>query len=156
MININWVKWYCKDYEKIENYQEAISSPGTYVCHHRKEIDEGLSRKDLIKLGLCYNRPPEELIFLSVSEHSRLHNIGNNHHSGHNLSKGSKNKISKANKGKLLGSKNPNYRHICPALLKMMYINQGKTVNKISKELGIYYKTTDKHLKELNIKKENL
>lgn len=33
---------------------------------------------ELIEMGLYWNRPPEELIFLTSSEHMRLHSTGSN------------------------------------------------------------------------------
>ena len=90
--SIKILEKYCKDYTKIENYEEAVKSPLRYDLHHRLEIDEMQSRSDLIFLHLYYNRPPEELIFLAHGEHVRLHNA--------NLSQETRQKISDARKGK--------------------------------------------------------
>lgn len=72
---------YCTDFKKIENYEEAVSSSERYDLHHRKEIEtleDGTtvlrSAKELKRLDLYWHRPPEELIFLSGSEHVSLHN----------------------------------------------------------------------------------
>ena len=79
MIN-NQVIWYCRNYKEIENYQLAISDNNqTWDCHHRREIEENKNREQLIKEGLYYNRPPEELIFLTESEHRKLHTLGHKH-----------------------------------------------------------------------------
>ena len=86
---------YCIDYKNIENYEEAVKSPLKYDLHHRLEIDEMQSAKDLIFLHLYYHRPPEELIFLEHGEHQRLHKA--------NLSAETRQKISDAKKG----DKNP-------------------------------------------------
>ena len=67
---------YCIDYKNIENYDEALKSPLRYDLHHRREISENKSRKDLIAENLYYGRPPEELIFLEHGEHQRLHMKG--------------------------------------------------------------------------------
>lgn len=83
MFSVNTTKRYCEDFERIENYAEAALSPKTYVIHHRLETHtldgetrlDPLSKKDLIALGIYYDRPPEELIFLEDSEHRRLHII---------------------------------------------------------------------------------
>lgn len=72
MISKNIIK-YCKDYTKIENYKEAILSDKVWVCHHRKEIDENMSKEELLENNLYYNRPPEELIFLTRAAHAKLH-----------------------------------------------------------------------------------
>ena len=90
--SIKILEKYCKDYTKIENYEEAVKSPLRYDLHHRLEIDEMQSRSDLIFLHLYYNRPPKELIFLAHGEHVRLHNA--------NLSQETRQKISDARKGK--------------------------------------------------------
>src|SRR5574344_1818273 len=88
------VKKYCEDYKKIENYDEAVKSPLRYDLHHRREISENKSKKQLIAENLYYGRPPEELIFLEHSEHIRLHKEGKN------MSAETRQRISEANKGK--------------------------------------------------------
>lgn len=78
------VRKYCRPiyHHLIENYDKAIKSPEMWVCHHRKEIDENgrnaFSADDLIDMGEYYHLPPEELIFLSKSEHKALHQAANN------------------------------------------------------------------------------
>ena len=70
--------YYCKDIENVENYEAAKKDDFIgWHCHHRlethtpdgkrREVDIGY--KELIALGLYYNRPAEELIFLPRSEH---------------------------------------------------------------------------------------
>ena len=115
--NIKILEKYCKDYTKIENYEDAVRSPLRYDLHHRREISEMQSVSDLIFLHLYYHRPPEELIFLEHGEHIRLHNAnrseetrrkiseahkGNQNALGHhcNLSAETRQKISAAQKGK--------------------------------------------------------
>ena len=83
------LKKYCEDYNNIENYTEAVKSPLRYDLHHRLEISENKSRKDLIDENLYYGRPPEELIFLEHKEHVRLHKA--------NLSEDTRQKISENN-----------------------------------------------------------
>ena len=106
MINIKNVKKFCnEDISLIENYNLAINDyEQTWDCHHRKEIDEGLSRKQLKELGLYYGRPADELILLTHSEHSKLHYQGEkNPMYGKHLSEDVKQKISKAMQGKNKG-----------------------------------------------------
>ena len=82
MICIENVKTYCKDYTQIENYDIAVNSSGRYECHHRLETHNSdgerrlvlISRQELIALDMYWDRPPEELIFLTCSEHRSLHN----------------------------------------------------------------------------------
>lgn len=66
------IKYCCEDISKIENYEEAITSPKKYCCHHKNGIN--ISQKELIEKGLYFNRPASELIFLEFGEHIRLHN----------------------------------------------------------------------------------
>lgn len=76
-VNKNKLQKYCDDYEKIENYDVAISADELYEVHHRLEVADGHeihSKSELIAMNLYYHRPPEELIFLSRSEHRKLHN----------------------------------------------------------------------------------
>jgi hypothetical protein len=92
--NIKILEKYCTDYKNIENYDTAIKSPLRYDLHHRNEISEHKSKKQLITENLYYNRPPEELVFLEHGEHMRLHREGKH------LSEETKKKLSDANKGK--------------------------------------------------------
>ena len=84
---------YCKDdISLIENYDQAIAdTTQTWDCHHRRETI--YSRSGLIEIGEYYNRPACELIFLTHSEHLRLHHLGKYHSEETRL------KISESNKG---------------------------------------------------------
>ena len=75
---------YCINPKQIENYAFAISDDKhMWDCHHRLEtrFSDGtlrpknaqLSKAELIALGMYYNRPAEELIFLTRSEHLKEH-----------------------------------------------------------------------------------
>lgn len=77
-------KCYCLNPKQIENYAFAISDDKhMWDCHHRLEtrFSDGtprpknaqLSKAELIALGMYYNRPAEELIFLTRSEHLKEH-----------------------------------------------------------------------------------
>ena len=80
MIKIKNVNSYCcEDLSLIENYELAINdTTQTWDCHHRGEVLPcgRFSRDDLKKFGLYFNRPAAELIFLTHSEHRRLHTKG--------------------------------------------------------------------------------
>lgn len=92
MINKN-IKNFCNNYTEIENYNRAVlDETQVWECHHRKEIDEHKSFKQLKQEGLYYNRPATELIFLTRSEHSKLHRL--------NMSEEEKRKRSESNKGR--------------------------------------------------------
>ncbi len=78
MINFNCVNNYCsEDLSLIENYEQAVNDKTQiWDCHHRLQIELRLSKAELIKQGLYWNRPPSELIFLTHVEHARLHHKG--------------------------------------------------------------------------------
>lgn len=99
------IKQYCAEYWLIENYDKAASDKfQRWDCHHRLQthFSDGtlrppkcrLSARELIALDMYYNRPPEELIFLTCQEHSSLH------HKRKTYSKETRDKISKAHLGK--------------------------------------------------------
>lgn len=100
MINkrLSNLKMFCDDYTSIENYDKAITDQDrTWDCHHRLEIGENgevISKQDLISHGLYYHRPSEELIFLTRTEHIRLHKKGKTH------SEETRTKMSESHKGK--------------------------------------------------------
>ena len=105
MINENSAKSYCKDdISQIENYDKAIADKSqVWHCHHRRETI--YSRSGLIEIGEYYNRPAEELIFLTPNEHHRLHNLGKPAwNKGKHLSAETRKKMSEANKGKHLSA----------------------------------------------------
>ena len=91
----------CEQVSLIENYEKAISdTTQTWHCHHRKETDDNIPRNKLIELGLYYNRPANELIFLTKSEHIKLHKEVYHPLKGQHLSEEHKQKIGESNKGK--------------------------------------------------------
>lgn len=115
MIYLKQVKLYCKEYWKIENYDEAINSNEVYECHHRLELtlngEYAHSIKDLKRFNMYYNRPYFELIFLKSSEHMRLHansrsdctnKLNSDYHKGRKLSEEHKRKIGFSRKGHIV------------------------------------------------------
>ena len=98
MINHIYARQYCKNYEQIENYQEAVNSPEMWDCHHRLE-ETGLSKKDLIDKDMYYNRPANELIFLTHRTHVSLHKKGNKYRLGAIHSIETRKKMSDSMKG---------------------------------------------------------
>lgn len=79
MINLQTIKKYCNgDITKIENYDKAIEdNTQTWQCHHRMEIQaDGTirSKKWLIEHGMYYSIDPCMLIFMTIAEHTTLHN----------------------------------------------------------------------------------
>ena len=67
---------FCKDdISKIENYDKAVADKTqSWDCHHRTEIWWNCTSQELIDNECYYHRPAKELIFLTHSEHSKLHN----------------------------------------------------------------------------------
>ena len=82
MISKRQAHLYCiDDISKIENYNKAIAdTTKRWVLHHRLEFtldgDFVHTRDDLKRLNMYFDRPYFELIFLTNSEHSRLHRKG--------------------------------------------------------------------------------
>ena len=98
----HYLKYYCKDYENIENYEKAKADNfKCWDCHHRLETHNSdgerrlvdITRDELKALGMYYDRPASELIFLTSMEHISLH------HKGKQKSEETRKKLSEANKG---------------------------------------------------------
>lgn len=74
----------CNDIENVENYElaKADNFKGWH-CHHRFEThtsdgerrpnEAQITVAELQALGMYYNRPPEELIFLTIAQHTSIH-----------------------------------------------------------------------------------
>ena len=113
---------YCKNYQDIENYEAAKKDNFKgWECHHRLETHNSDGERRLVDitvaelqaLGMYYNRPSEELIFLRKGEHTSLRKVSdstreklraakkgeNNPMYGKHLSEETRNKISEAKKG---------------------------------------------------------
>lgn len=79
----NRTKQYCRgNFEKIENYDLAMADKeNVWEIHHRLELtlngEFAHSREELKRLGMYYNRPYYELIYLTTSEHAKLHGVVN-------------------------------------------------------------------------------
>ena len=143
-------KRYCKDYENIENYQKALADNFKgWHCHHRLETHNSdgerrpvdITQKELQALGMYYNRPASELIFLTTREHNAFKK-GKHHseehkkklseaHKGKQFSEEHKNKMSEAAKGKHFSEEHKN--KIGEAHKGRHWFNNGK-VNKFCYE----------------------
>lgn len=147
-------KYYCKDYKNIENYDKAKADDFKgWQCHHRLETwtSDGerrlidITADELKALGMYYNRPAEELIFMTICEHSRLHmkgkhlseetkkkigeaSKGNKYALGNRISEETKNRMSEAMKGE----NNPFYgkHHSEESIQKMSEAHKGKYLGK--------------------------
>jgi len=115
MVSIRSIKKFCKgDYTKIENYEKAIAdSTQTWHLHHKDEcktLPSGIkvirTREEMIENGRYFNCPANELIFLTKSDHTRLHmsyqmlgnTIAKENLTGRKFSKEHKEKLSMAQK----------------------------------------------------------
>lgn len=62
---------YCRHPELIENYDKAVAdTTQVWEVHHRRE--EFYSQKELKERGEYFDRPPEDLIFLTKAEHNKI------------------------------------------------------------------------------------
>lgn len=124
--------WKDGDLSKIENYELAKKDNFKgWVCHHRLELtldgEYAHNVEDLKRLGMYYNRPYFELIFLKRSEHTSIHNKGSK------LTKEHKNKISNSLKGKTFSDERCN--NISKSLIGRKQ-SQTHVVNRVSKLKG--------------------
>lgn len=101
------MKYCCEDISKIENYELAKKDDFKgWVIHHRLELVEtgataDSTKQDLKDLGLYYNRPAGELIYLTKSEHQKLHRTGKpGPNRGKHFSEEHKRKLLESKKGK--------------------------------------------------------
>ena len=79
MINEKMAKRYCsEDIDLIQNYQQAITDKTrTWDMHHRRECDANgrtlFTQNQLKEMGLYFNRPASELMFVTRAMHKKLH-----------------------------------------------------------------------------------
>lgn len=105
MINYGTLQLYCEhdngnidNFKRIENFlSAALDNEQVWDCHHRLEIELGADRNYLIEHDLYYNRPPEELIFVTRSQHNEIHKAAERFNTDE-----VRRKISEAKKGKVL------------------------------------------------------
>ena len=122
MIDERRVRKYCRDdLSKIENYDKAIAdTTKTWALHHRLELtldgEFALSREQLKMHDMYYNRPYYELIFLTPTEHRRLHSM--------NMSEDTRRKISEANRRRTLSEESK--KKISESLKGRTVWNKGK------------------------------
>ena len=112
MINIGSAKKYCCEViSQIDNYEQAVNDKAqTWNIHHILEVQgQFYNSVSLLKrCGIYYNVPASQLIFLTHSDHMRIHKIGNNFgrkgkpgtRLGAKLSEQTKNKIRTSKIGK--------------------------------------------------------
>lgn len=152
-------KYYCcEDMSKIENYDKMLSNTSqVWDCHHRLETHNSdgerrlvdLSIKELQALDMYYDRPASELIFLTHSEHCKLHHVGNNDlYKKISDSRTGKPHPHKGDKGRVVTketrdkiSKKLQGRHLSDEVRqKLSDSHKGKTVSWAGKKRGPYKK----------------
>ena len=145
MILLRKVKKYCKDYTRIENYEEAVNDPSqVWICHHI--LGEILSKEQLIDHDFYYDVPPCMLKFVTKREHGQIHQNGKKRsedtckkiseaRKGKFLSEDTRKKISEAKKGKFLSE------DTC----KKMSVAQKGNVNNKGKTISIFGKAFQEH-----------
>ena len=166
---------YCKNYQDIENYEKALADDfKNWEVHHRLETHNSdgerrlvdITATELKALDMYYNRPADELIFLTIYEHSRLHmkgkhlseetrkkigsaSKGNKYALGYKHSEEAKNKISEAMKGE----KNSFYgrHHTEETKNKISEAQKGKYIGKDNPFYGKHHSDElKKKLSEIN------
>lgn len=134
MIPDNAYDYCCEDISLIENYEEALADKTqTWICHHRKGIELNKTPDELKEMGLYFNRPACELMFVTRSEHRKIHLFNNNYAKGNiPWNKGKKGVQTAWNKGK--------------KGLQTAW-NKGKKGYSLSKKPKYYWKTPDGEIK---------
>ena len=101
MIVGNYEK-FCKDYHLCECYEKAINSSESYFLHHIQ--GENISKEELIEKDLYYDCEPENLRWVTKTEHNKIHMTGkkgeNHPLFGKEFSEEHRRKLSLAKKGK--------------------------------------------------------
>jgi len=94
-------RYCCEDISKIYGYKEAMADKENYWhCHHCLGLV--WTKKQLIEMGLYYKQPAEYLMFVTPSEHFKLHYITRppKHHTEE-----SRKKMSESRKGRVAWNK---------------------------------------------------
>ena len=122
----NMLRRFCKDFTEIENYNKAVSDTAKkWDCHHRYETHDSeghergceLSMKELDSLGMYFDRPPSDFIFIPHKEHISLHGRVRRKHwcppspKGRVVSEETRRRISESNKGKSRTSGKEHYMY---------------------------------------------
>ena len=108
-MELEYYKRYCKDIENVENFEKAKTDNFKgWHCHHRLETHTSdgerrlvdISMDELKALGMYYNRPAEELIFLTAREHNAFNKGRPGPNKGKKFSEEARRKMAEAKKGK--------------------------------------------------------
>lgn len=129
-------KCYCQTPELIENYEQAINdNTQIWECHHRDEIrtlPSGMNiirtRDELIENERYYNCPPNELIFLTKSEHMKIHGATREDELSKQMKDYNKNRIWSEESKKKIGIANKNRKWTEESRKKASSSHTGKTI----------------------------
>ena len=159
MICNRTVKRFCKDdITKIENYEKAMADNKVWACHHRLEthfsdgtkrpVDAQLTKQELIAQNIYFDRPAEELIFLTRGDHVRLHCKGKP------FSDEIRKKMSKSKMGKKRGPMSEEHKR------KLSESNRGKkrseeTRRKVSEATKRQWQNEDTRNRLLEARRKN-
>lgn len=137
-------KKFCTDIENVENYEKAKADNFKgWCCHHRLETHNSdgerrvvnITRDELKALDMYFNRPAEELIFLTVTEHVKLHHKGEKHHMyGKHHSEETRKKISETLKGRPGANRGKKYS--AEHRKKLSEAHKGKPSSRRGKQLS--------------------
>lgn len=150
-------KRFCKEPEKIENYEKAKADNFKgWHCHHRLETHNSdgerrtvdITAAELKALGMYYNRPASELIFLTSREHKSLHSKEKHYMLGKKFSEETKKKMSEAHKGRVSWNKGKKFSE--ETKNKMSEAHKGK---KLSEETRRRLSEARKNMSEETKKK---
>lgn len=123
----------CKDLEKVENYEIAVSDKSNRYELHHKEEDDGYLAEDLKRVDRYFDVEPEKLIFLTKEEHARRH-------------------IKNLPRGKIMyGPENPMYKEADPAVLYKLRVEHRMSLSEIGTELNMSRHTVRDRLNEYEI-----
>ena len=151
MINKYAAKKYCKeDISLIENYDKAIAdTTQVWHCHHRDEVKvlpSGMtvicSRQNLIENDRYYNCPANELIFLTKSEHLKLHGAYKTTDHRRKIAEANKNKKLSEETRRKLSESHKGQKHSEESYNKMSESKKGKTHSNFGKVFIEHYGIT--------------
>ena len=139
-MELKYYKRYCKDIENVENYEKAKKDNFKgWHCHHRLETHNSVGERRLVDiaaaelkaLGMYYNRPASELIFLTIREHNAFKKGKPGPNKGKKFSEEARRKMSEAKKGKPSNHKGKKLSE--EARKKLREANKGKKLSEETK-----------------------
>ena len=129
MINKVNAEMYCAEpINLIENYDKAVSdTTQVWHCHHVWETMLGYSREELKEMDEYYGIPACNLIFLTNSEHAKIHQTGRKY------SVESKIKMSEVHKGSF---NNKCSKQILQFTLNGDFVKEWPSMSEVERQTG--------------------